>query len=272
MPKKKEINKSLKYRLERFITLLILMNITMIVLESFDDWYDDYHMYFNAFDVFSVMVFSVEYLVRLRMAWVKGAKGKKIKSLFKFVISPLGLVDFLAILPFYLPLIIHADLRFLRTLRLFRLLRIFKLKRYSKSFNLVLEVFKDKKEDLGVTMFVTLIMLLFSSILMYYVEHDAQPKAFPNIPESLWWAVATLTTVGYGDVYPITPFGKLMSGIIALLGIGIVALPTGILSSAFVDKMRKDELRELEDEDNAAPKKIKYCPHCGEKLGEHVHD
>jgi voltage-gated potassium channel len=147
------------------------------------------------------------------------------------------------------------DLRFLRILRLTRLFRLFKIARYSKALRVVGTVLKRKKEPLILTLFVSLILLLVASSLMYYIEHDSQPESFPNIFASFWWAVATLTTIGYGDIYPITGWGKFLSGIIALLGIGLIALPTGILGSGFMEVIEKKE-----------NKKHKKCPHCGKAL------
>ncbi len=172
----------------------------------------------------------------------------------------MALIDLAAILPFYLPMIINLDLRFLRILRLTRIFRILKINRYTESLEMIKVVLYKKKEELGVTTFVTFLLLLFSSSLMYYIETEAQPEAFPNIIASFWWGVATLTTVGYGDVYPITVIGKILSGIIALLGIGLVALPTGIISSGFMDEMNQKRKSEREY------KKKNYCPYCGEEL------
>jgi len=120
-------------------------------------------------------------------------------------------------------------------------------------------VLKNEKEKLLVTVFITFLLILIASTLMYYLESEVQPEAFPNIIAALWWAIATLTTVGYGDVYPITTMGKFLSGIIALLGIGLVALPTGILSSGFMGEMASDKNEK---------KSYKYCPHCGERIDE----
>ena len=149
----------------------------------------------------------------------------------------MAVIDLLAILPFYIPMLIPIDLRFLRVLRLTKILRILKLNRYSKSLQLLGKILKNKRADLLVTVFVTTILIIFASSLMYYIENPAQPEQFPNIVASFWWAITTLTTVGYGDLYPITILGKILSGVIALLGIGLVALPTGIISSGFIEEL-----------------------------------
>jgi len=149
------------------------------------------------------------------------------------------LIDLLAILPFYLPMIIPLDLRFIRAIRLLRLFRIFKIGRYSKSLNVLKDVIRNKKEELVLIIFVVLIMLVIFSSLMYFVERDVQPEAFASIPHAMWWAIITLTTVGYGDVYPITVLGKILGAMIAFLGIGMFALPAGILGSGLIEAIQK---------------------------------
>lgn len=237
------------------IMSLIILSIISIILESIKEIRPDFRLFLKWFDIFSVTIFSIEYIMRLYISDLTHPSTNKFKSIFKFIFSTNGLIDLFAVLPFYLPMIIKIDLRFLRTLRLIRILRILKINRYTKSLNLIWSVLKDKKSELAVTGFVTLLLLIFASFVMYNVEGDMQPDAFPNILASFWWAVATLTTVGYGDVYPITGLGKLISGLIALMGIGIVALPTGIIGSGFMDKLKSDK-KDIE----------KKCPHCGKKI------
>lgn len=235
------------------IITLILLNVAALILESIPEVQVLYGLVLYRFEVFSVVIFSAEYMGRLLVADLTHPAENGIKSRLKFVFSFYGLIDLLAILPFFLPLLIVIDLRFLRILRFMRFLRILKINRYNRSINLIFSVVKEKKMELTVSGFVTLLVIVLASFLMYYVEGSAQPDKFPNIIASFWWAIATLTTVGYGDVYPITPFGKLISGIIAVMGIGIVALPTGIISAGFMEKI--------------AAKEPKECPHCGKSLG-----
>lgn len=226
---------------DKSILILIVLNVTAVILESFQGLASKYQKFFNFFEVFSIIIFTIEYLLRIFTADYKYYKGRKINSILKYLFSPMALIDLLAILPFYLPMLISIDLRFLRILRLVRILRILKISRYTKSLKLIAKVLKRKKEELVITIFVTFLLLLLAASIMYYVEKEAQPKSFPNIIASLWWAVATLTTVGYGDIYPITTLGKLLSGVIAILGIGIVALPAGIISSGFVEEMSSEK-------------------------------
>ncbi len=252
---------------ELFIISLILLNAIAIVLESFAPLYKAYEIYFFYFELVSVIIFTIEYLLRIVIADLSYPTKSYGRSVWKFIISWNGLIDLLAILPFYLPLFL--DLRFVRTLRMMRLLRLLKLTRYSKALSLISQVIKETRQELNITIFITIILLFFASTLMYFIENSVQPEAFPNIIATLWWAVATLTTVGYGDVYPITPLGKILSGIIALLGIGIVALPTGIISAAFLNQL--SELKELEkqtteqaDKESIVPPL--HCPHCGKEI------
>lgn len=234
--------------------ILIFLSVMVIVLESVPSIFNVYGEILKAFNVFSIAVFTIEYLLRLYVSDITHPSSSRIKSAFKFIFSVYGIIDLLAILPFYLRMI-KVDLRFLRLLRFIRFFRILKLNRYNNSMALIWEVLKEKKSELAITGFIALLILLISSFLMYYIEGAKQPDAFPNILASIWWAVATLTTVGYGDVYPVTALGKLISGLIAILGIGVVALPTGIIGAGFMSKIDKGT-KEMD----------MVCPHCGKNL------
>jgi voltage-gated potassium channel len=235
---------------------LILLNVLAIVAESFLSIKIKYNSYFEKFELISVIIFTIEYILRLWTSDIKYNFGK-LKSRIYFIFTLLALIDLLAILPFYLPMLIKIDLRFIRILRLIRLFRIFKLNRYSSSINLIFFVIKKKKEELVSTLFLTFLLLMISSTLIYYIENEVQPDKFKNILASFWWAIATLTTVGYGDIYPITTLGKILSGFIALLGIGLVALPTGIISSGFIEQIKQKKENKNETQ---------RCPHCGKKI------
>jgi voltage-gated potassium channel len=239
-----------------FIMTLILLSVFSIILESISEINIKYRQPLIIFNYISIIIFSVEYLMRLYISDLTFPSNSRIKSLLKFMFSTYGIIDLLAIIPFYLPMFIKMDLRFLRVLRLTRFLRILKVNRYNNSLNLIGAVIKEKKSELAVTGFVTFLVLLLASFLMYYIEGDKQPDKFPNIIASFWWAVATLTTVGYGDVYPITALGKVISGVIALMGIGLVALPTGIISSGFMSKIENQNNKKSNIE----------CPHCGKMI------
>jgi len=236
------------------IMILIVLNVIAIIFETIPEINKPLRGFLRVFEIVSVIIFSIEYILRIYVSDLTHPSSSRIKSALKFVFSAYGLIDLLAIIPFYLPFLIKVDLRFLRILRLMRFLRILKINRYNNSLNLIWTVIKEKKTELAITGFVTFLILMIASFLMYYIEGQAQPDKFPNIIASFWWAIATLTTVGYGDVYPITGFGKFVSGLIAVLGIGLVALPTGLVSAGFMEKIGKSD------------KTSKKCPHCGKEI------
>jgi voltage-gated potassium channel len=236
------------------IMILILLNVIAIILETIPAILEPFELYFRIFEIFSIIVFSLEYMMRIYVSDLTHPSGSRLKSAFKFIFSAYGLIDLAAILPFFLPYLVNIDLRFLRILRLMRFFRILKLNRYNNSLNLIWMVMKEKKEELTITVTLTVLILIVASILMFYIEGDIQPDKFPNILACLWWAVATLTTVGYGDVYPVTGLGKVVGGFIAILGIGLVALPTGLISAGFMEKVGKKHYEHHS------------CPHCGKEL------
>ena len=246
------INRAFDY----FIMTLIILSVLSIILESIPEIVNDFGTLLNMFNLFSIIIFSIEYLLRLYVSDLTHPSNNRIKSALKFMFSIYGLIDLLAILPFYLPMFIKIDLRFLRALRLTRFLRILKINRYNNSLTLIWQVVKEKRSELAVTGFLAFLILFIASFLMFFVEGDAQPDKFPNILASFWWAIATLTTVGYGDIYPITAMGKIISGLIAIIGIGLIALPTGIISAGFINKI----------ESQKENKNQQVCPHCGNSI------
>ena len=257
-----------------FIIVIILANMAAVVLESFPALGERYASAFRVFEVASVAVFSVEYLLRLWTCDLLRPDSRKLAAIGRFLISPIGLIDLAAVLPFFLPLLIPMDLRFVRMLRLVRFLRLFKLSRYAQSVAIVGQVLRRRRDELLVTVLLSVILLLMASTLMFYIESGVQPDAFPNILASLWWAVATLTTIGYGDVFPVTGRGRLLSGIIAVLGIGLVALPTGILSGGFIEELSRRRRHRAAGTDSVAgtgggdagQRPPAHCPHCGKAL------
>lgn len=238
-----------------FILTLICFNILAIILESHQNLLFKYEEYFKMFEKFSVIVFTTEYILRLWTATVSYKGLSSFKAGLKQAKTPLAIIDLLAILPFYLPMFLPFDLRILRVMRIARFLRILKLNRYSKALLVIGKIFNKKKDILLATIYIMFMTILMSSVFMYYVENSAQPEHFSSITATFWWAVATLTTVGYGDVYPVTAIGKILATIIAITGIGIVALPTGILSSGFIE-----EMNESKECDHIV------CPYCKEKI------
>ncbi|MGI9510870.1 MAG: potassium channel family protein, partial [Geminicoccaceae bacterium] len=173
-------------------------------------------------------------------------RAKPWRARLRYALQPLSLADLLAILPFYLGALINADLRMLRALRL---LRVLKLSRYSTTINLLLDALRQEARAIVAAIFVLSLLVLIAASLAYAAEYEAQPEAFGTIPDALWWAVITMTTVGFGDVVPITPFGKVIGSVIAVIGIGMVALPAGLLAAAFSEQIhRREQLFEAEVE------------------------
>lgn len=240
------------------ISILICANILAVVLESVPSLFEAYHPYFYGFEVVSVAVFTAEYGLRVWSSVSVPRYSHPVLGRLRFSVTPLALIDLLAIAPFYLPMVMTLDLRFARALRLFRLLRVLKLTRYSESMRALGRVFRDKREELTLTLAVGVMLLLFASSGMYFIESDVQPGAFNSIPAAMWWGVATLTTVGYGDVYPVTALGKFFGVLIAVFGVGIFALPAGILASGLTQNAGL--------EDGAEASKPDTCPHCGVRL------
>ncbi|MFD2551834.1 ion transporter [Bizionia sediminis] len=210
------------------IQILILISIVTFTLETILDLEPETRKILRGIETFTVLVFTLEYLLRIYVA------NKKLKFVFSFF----GIIDLLAILPFYLAF--GVDLRSLRALRFLRLFRIFKLVRYNRAMNHFTAAIKSAKEEILLFLFITLILIYFSAVGIYYFENAAQPEHFASIFDSLWWAIVTLTTVGYGDVYPITVGGKVFTFFILLIGLGIVAIPTGIISSALTKSVEPD--------------------------------
>ena len=204
-----------------------------MILESHVSIKNVYGSYFHIFEAISIYIFSFEYLYRIRLSF----QEKRMKGVYKYVFSVYGLIDLISILPFFLNQLVKVDGRFLRILRLFRLTRIFKLGRGSSSLKLLIKALNGVKNELKFTLFLSLLAILFSASAIYYLEHEAQPEKFSSITESIWWATVSLATVGYGDVYPVTAGGKIFASIISLIGIGIVAIPTGIISASFVEEI-----------------------------------
>ena len=241
-------------RVDKCILALIFMNLIAVVLETVDSLRGSYASVFRWFEFFSMIVFTTEYLLRMWACTSSKKYKHPVRGRIRYALTPFMLLDFLVLLPFYLAAFIAVDLRFVRALRLFRLLVVFKLVRYSHSLKLFIKVAHDKKEELAVTFGMILMMLLFASCIIFFLEHQRQPEAFSSIPAAMWWAVSTMTTVGYGDVYPMTTLGKFFGGFVALLGLGMFGLPAAILVTGFLEEVQKHR------------RHPKHCPHCKKPL------
>ncbi|NNJ79667.1 MAG: ion transporter [Xanthomonadales bacterium] len=233
-------------RPSRVINLLLIglisLNVVAIFLESVDPIYAVYRQQFWIFEVFSVAVFTVEYLARVWSAvdLAELNDSRPVIGRLKYMLTPIALVDLIAILPFYLSFYLTFDLRFLRVMRL---LRLFKLTRYSPALGALLDVIQQESEALLAAFVVLLLMLVVSAGGIYLLEHELQPEAFGSIPSSMWWAIVTLTTLGYGDVVPVTVGGKIFGGLIGLIGIGMIALPAAIMASGFAENVHNRKHR-----------------------------
>jgi len=208
-------------------------------------------------ELVSVVVFTAEYILRLWSITVEPRFSHPLWGRLRYACTPMAIIDLLAIAPFYVNLFgtFHTTKALvLRALRLPRIFRIFKLGHYSRAVRSLSRAIALKKAELLVTIFAVAILLLVASTVMYYAENEAQPRVFSSIPATMWWGIVTLTTVGYGDMTPVTALGKIAGAIVALFGIGLVALPAGILGSAFVQEIQHKQ---------AEPAR---CPHCGKEF------
>ncbi len=222
--------------LNLLLILLISLNVISIIIESVNPIYLQYQTQFHYFNLFSVVIFTVEYLARVwsSIDLTEHTHTSPFIGRLRYMFTPMALIDLAAILPFYLSLYIAIDLRFLRVLRM---LRLFKLTRYSPALSALLDVLQKESEALIAAIVVLLIMLVISASGIYLLENESQPEVFGSIPDAMWWAIVTLTTVGYGDAVPITMMGKFFAGIIGLVGVGMLALPVAILASGFAQNL-----------------------------------
>lgn len=223
-----------------FMIALIVANVAAVALETVAGLWQSYSSWFQWFDVISVTIFSVEYLARVWSAAERddGVSSSDMARRLRYMFTPLAAIDLLAILPFFFGLVGGNDWRILR---IFRLLRLLKLIRYSPALSSLFRVIFAERRALLAALIIMLGLMFFSSTLMYLIEREAQPEAFGDIPSALWWALATLTTVGYGDVVPITGLGQLVGGLVMIFGLAFYALPIGIIASGFSDEVHRRE-------------------------------
>ena len=235
-----------------FIVTLIAISIAAVILITVKPVFENYVLAFVVISVISLVVFTIEYLLRLWTCNISSDYQKSFWGRIKWALTPFAIVDLFVILPFYLLIFFGVDITGLIVLRIFR---VFKIVRYSDSINNIIAVLKAEKNTLVTSYAVLFIVLIIAATLMYQFENAAQPEAFSSIPAAMWWGVITLATVGYGDIVPITVGGKMFGAVIALIGIGIFALPAGVLASGFAKQFEKNK----ESEEG---EKVYLCPHC----------
>ena len=243
-----------------FIIVIIILNVLAVMLETVPSLQDQYGAFFEYFEIVSVIIFTIEYVLRV---WSSNHDPKYKHSFhgrLRYMFTPAALIDLLAILPFYLHVIIGLDLRMLRMLRLLRFFRLFRLTAYMKAAKLVTNVFKSKFHELLLSLILIMFLVIIASCLVYFAEHLQKDTKFTSIPATIWYAVVSLTTVGYGDMIPETPWGKVFASLILLAGVALFALPAGIITSGFLDEMRK-----------IRNPKIRNCPHCGKPIDLNEH-
>ena len=217
------------------ITAIILVNLTVAVLSTFDSVNSRYGVLLDRLEAITVACFAVDYVLRLLSAKYLFPRSTEFRSILVYVFSFAGIIDLLSFLPHYLPFFFPAGAVAFRVFRVVRIFRLFRITAYYDSLNAIAEVLHSKRQQLLSSVFIILVLMLSSSLCMYSVEHNAQPEVFKNAFSGIWWSVSTLLTVGYGDIYPITTLGMILGTIITFLGVGMVAIPTGIISAGFVE-------------------------------------
>ena len=220
------------------LILLIVSNVAAAIVSSEQDYYLSHENTFVIFELISLSIFCFEYLLRV-WCCVEAKEYQntpKFKARVKYIFTPMALIDLIAVLPFVIAMFFAVDLR---TLRLIRVLRLLKLTHYFKGFNIFITVITKESKSIAAAMMVMVFLIIIAASLMHSIEGSAQPEAFGSIIHSFWWAVVTMTTVGYGDVVPVTTVGKIISTFIMLIGVGLVALPAAMLAARFSEELRE---------------------------------
>lgn len=217
-------------------TLFLLCNVAVTILYTFDEMELKYGDLLLQAEAVTVAFFAVDYILRLWTAYFTYSGLSELGAIKKYALSFTGIIDLLSFLPYYLPIFFPTGAAVFRMFRVIRIFRLFQINAYYDSLNVITEVISSKRQQLLSSVFIILVLMLASSLCMYSLEHEAQPEVFSNAFSGIWWSVSTLLTVGYGDIYPITTLGKIFSIFITFLGVGMVAIPTGIISAGFVDQ------------------------------------
>ena len=245
-----------------FIICLIILNVIAVIMETVEPIHIQYKDFFYYFDLVSVIIFTIEYVLRVWSSNHEERYKHPVWGRLKYMVSVGALIDLIAILPFFLHVFfgLGIDLREVRMLRLLRVLRLVRLTAYTKSAHMIGNVFKKRYKELIVAFVLAVFLIIIASCILYFAEHEhpapgQQHSQFTSIPRTFWWSVVTLTTTGYGDMYPITDLGKGLAMMIMLIGIAFFALPAGIITAGFIDEFRAERV-----------KKTHRCPGCGEQI------
>ncbi len=247
------------------LIFFILLNVIIMIAETYAIPQELLGM-FNIIERVSVTFFTIEYLLRLWTSDLLYRRRRRLESLADFAFSPFGIIDLLAILPYYLPELFPSGMIALRALRAVRILRLFRINKYYDSLAVIALIVKKKRGQLMSSLFIIIVMMLASALTMYSVEHEAQPAVFDNACTSIWFVVSNISTIGFGDIYPITFLGRALSILITFLGIGLVAIPTGIISAGFVEQISIAKRAEEHERKRKQAEEKHYCPYCGKKL------
>ena len=217
-------------------TLILLINVAVTVMYTFDRMEQHYGKILLLIEALTIAFFAVDYVLRLWTAQIVRPGLSEAKAVWRYCSSFTGIIDLLSWLPYYLPIFFPAGATVFRLFRVVRVFRLFQINAYYDSLNVITEVITSKRQQLFSSVFIIFVLMMGSSLCMYSLENKAQPEVFSNAFSGIWWSVSTLLTVGYGDIYPVTTLGKLFSIVIIFLGVGMVAIPTGIISAGFVDQ------------------------------------
>ena len=223
----------------------LIINLAAAIMNTYDNLNARYGTGFSIIEKVTVAFFAIDFLLRLITAAELYPNNKTFVAMRKYIFSFAGIVDILSFIPYYLPVFFPSGAAVFRMFRVVRILRLFRINAYYDSLNVITEVLSSKKQQLMSSVFIILVLMVASSLCMYSVEHAAQPDVFQNAFSGIWWSASTLLTVGYGDIYPVTTLGKFFGIMIAFLGVGMVAIPTGIISAGFVEQYTR--LKELGD-------------------------
>ena len=223
---------------DQLIVVVIVLNLAVTFLSTFDEL-ESLYCVFDVIELVTIIIFTIEYVLRIYTAGLLYPEKTYGRAVISFIFSFYGIIDLLAFMPYYLPIFFPVGIVAFRMFRVLRIFRLFKINAQYDAFNVITDVIKEKKTQIISSTVMILIFVLAASMTMYSVENPAQPENFKNAFSGIWWAVSTLLTVGYGDIYPITPAGQILAIIMAFLGVGMVAIPTGIISAGFVEEYTK---------------------------------